>query len=356
MWYYCFWYGDPLNDAYSYAKLKEVTLYEVAEKLGTHKLDKKIVAKLEKGQKLSKLERQVYVGFKVLDKELQKKPADRVPEHFKEDHEVLLDCESDDDVGLDGEHQVSFDSGSAGGDEEGSVGDQKPAAKLTSHHPAAPRGGEKTSAIRKALVGDEVDMRESECSEGDSDQDFIGKKVSNEQRDSDTAVPEIKQAVQNASKADLEKFEREVSSTVNVLTKNVQKLTQNAASHEAAVKHEMARLNASLTTAMKNVESTVQNAAKIELEQLREVSSTVKVFTSSVSKLTKDTPSHEDAVKQEVTRLNSSLTTVMSRVESIGSSISELTSRVGDLSETLRRLADRLPHSTIKTSESGDES
>lgn len=96
-----------MNEAYTHAKLKEVTLYEVAEKRGTHTLDKKIVAKLEKGKKLNKMEQQVYDGFKVLEEELKKEPADRIPEHFKEDHEVLLDME--DQVSLEGGDSMDDD-------------------------------------------------------------------------------------------------------------------------------------------------------------------------------------------------------------------------------------------------------
>lgn len=104
MWYFCYWYGSPLIGAYTYTTLQDVTLYEAAERRGIHKIDKEIVAKVEGGKKLSKVDQEVFDGFEMLEHELAKKPEERIPELFREDFEVMLDTA--DELSLDGDELV----------------------------------------------------------------------------------------------------------------------------------------------------------------------------------------------------------------------------------------------------------
>jgi len=122
MWYYIYWYGSPLEEAYTQSKKKDFVIYEEAEKRELHLLDAKIQKKIEKGKKLSRSEEQTVRGFKELEIELSKKPSQRRPEDFVEYHDAILDLDDtvsipDEDSGIKMIENDSTDSESSESDE-----------------------------------------------------------------------------------------------------------------------------------------------------------------------------------------------------------------------------------------------
>mmetsp|Transcript_19150 Transcript_19150/g.31755 ORF Transcript_19150/g.31755 Transcript_19150/m.31755 type:complete len:917 (-) Transcript_19150:990-3740(-) len=95
MWYWCFWYGAPLGEAYTQQKFKDFTSFENATKKKLDKLPDKIKDKVNKGKKISKVEEQTIAGFECLEAELAKTPEERCPEAFRELHEDILNLEDE---------------------------------------------------------------------------------------------------------------------------------------------------------------------------------------------------------------------------------------------------------------------
>jgi len=91
MWHYVYWFGSPISVAYTRTKVNELIMYEEALKMGLHKLDEKIQAKIDTEKKLTAVEEQVVKGYNVLEIELSKDPSERQPESFRETHETVLD-------------------------------------------------------------------------------------------------------------------------------------------------------------------------------------------------------------------------------------------------------------------------
>ena len=106
MWQWCYWYGSPAVEAYTQQKANSGFMsYEKAVQNNYHTLPASLQAKLDKGKKLKGSEEQTVKGFACLETELAKKPEERIPDKFTEDHENILNL--DDEISLPAEDDES---------------------------------------------------------------------------------------------------------------------------------------------------------------------------------------------------------------------------------------------------------
>jgi hypothetical protein len=200
MWYWCFWYGSPLHEAYTQQKIKEFVFLESAAKRNIDTLPQKIIAKVETNKKLTKIEEQVLRGFEELPAQLSKAVEDRRAQDFREDYESILVLGDDvslpsDDVSMSGEAS-----------EDGGVNDvlESDDEEKVDSHPAKTKKGAKKASAKKPPkkkkppakkkdqpVADDFsnDIGEPELSNDDSDD--VSDIISDDEKDDDFKKDEV---------------------------------------------------------------------------------------------------------------------------------------------------------------------
>lgn len=204
MWYWCYWYGSPVGEAYTQQKVNTLMSYEKAVASNFHVPPPSLQAKLDAGKKLKGAEEQTMKGYTFLEEELKKKPEERIPETFFEDYQNILKL--DDEVSLAADEDYDIESGDLDSESDEPASDPAPKKIAIAKKEKKVAVKKKKKKQPKAVVEPEVDpavepaplvssipmeiddaIGEAELSEGDDDEDEDFEKSIGGEEDEDDA-------------------------------------------------------------------------------------------------------------------------------------------------------------------------
>ena len=175
MTFLCYWYGtDNPGEAYTFQQRRTIILHNEGVKKDFHLVPKTIQRKLDRNKKLTKAERELVNGLKVVEEELTKKPEDRVLVPVREFHEQMLDEGLDIEIADDDEEEQLL-SDEDGSDPEGESEEPRPEKKMTVKKPKETKKPTKKKPVdeNKMSAAEEVelDFAENEMSDKEDKDD-----------------------------------------------------------------------------------------------------------------------------------------------------------------------------------------